>query len=109
MAIEERGECSFSGADDANIPVDIWLCNEDGAWKLTASNYMPRKGRIATEVYEATAPTREELAILVRERIVPLYRNALAALQAIGDGTLDHLYYWTPAPHPAPEPDRSEP
>lgn len=101
--VQESGECEFTGADDANIPVGIWLREinldeenvpEDHKWILYAENFMPRKDRVSDSGYRATAPTREALVEVVRRYIVPLYENALANLQAMINGTKDCLYYW---------------
>lgn len=107
MTITELGDCSFSGAGDANIPVDLWLRppghedteDEDGdtddKWVLTAGNYQPRKARVTAEgTFRAAADTREELVGLVQEHVVPLYETALTVLKQIVAGEADHLYYW---------------
>lgn len=96
--VEETGEISFEEADDANIPVDIWLEQdlETNKWKLWANNYMPRKARLSGEAsYEALADTREELEDIIKKKIIPLYEVALQKLQAICKRKADNLYYWT--------------
>lgn len=103
--VEEYGECEFSGADDGNIPVSIFLCeikdgkdeseNPDHKWRLTADNYMPRKGRADDSAYVATAPVREALVEVIRKYIFPLYQTAIANLEAMIAGTNDSLYYWS--------------
>ncbi len=100
--LEEYGELEFSTADDANIPVSIFLSeiedddeneNANHKWKLTADNYMPRKGRASDTAYEATAPTREALVEVIKKYILPLYQTAIANLNAMIEGTNGSLYY----------------
>jgi len=91
-----EGEIDFL-CNDANIPVDIWLTKESEkhAWQLTADNYMPRKGYLAGEnTIKIRATTREELAEIVREKIIPLYESALKQLNLIVEGKAKSLYYW---------------
>lgn len=101
MAVYESSDkMDFRRADDANVPVDIWLLppDEDCArWTLKAANYMPRKGHLHPDGYEQTADTREELAALVAAHVLPLYRIAVAQIEAIAAGDADHLYYWQEA------------
>ena len=104
--VEECGECEFAEPDMGNIPVGIFLLEiqdsdrddepPDHKWRLTADNFMVRKGRISDGGYRATAPTREALVEIVRKYIVPLYEVAMANLAAMIDGTNDSLYYWGP-------------
>jgi hypothetical protein len=113
--IEETGELRIADANDANVPVDIWL-RSPGKWKLegcfdydgeqdtsnlwllTANNYMPRKARLGNPVkwcYEVWG-TEAELRELVKKHVLPLYVAAVEVLQGIADGkeNHDHLYYW---------------
>jgi len=101
--IAQHGDCEFPG-DDANIPVNIFLVEisddseqmypEGHKWRLTADNFMPRKGHAGDSAYEATAPTREALAELIRTQILPLYEVAVLNLKMMVAGTNDFLYYW---------------
>lgn len=101
--VEDKGEIPFDKADEANIPVNIWLLeekdddddNKTGRWELTASNYTPRKGVLYEGVYKATADSRDELADLIREHIIPLYETAVKKLQAVCEGGAKGLYYWS--------------
>jgi len=107
--VEESGECEFQYADDANIPVGIFLsemddsdrddCPPDHKWQLNADNFMPRKG-LGEGAYRVTAPTREALVEVVRRYILPLYEVAMANLTAMIAGTNDKLYYWRPPDAP---------
>lgn len=94
MAVTEM-EMLFAEADDANIPVDIWLELDGERWVLRASNYMPRKGYVHDGAYRAEADTREELVALLEQHVLPLYRTAVSQLEDVcrtsGEG---HLYYW---------------
>lgn len=97
--VDEIGDMEFSSADNANIPVDIWLEQENegpykGKWSLSAANYMPRKAAVGDEAYKAIADTREELVALIKEHIVPLYERAMSHLQSMINGSGKSLYYW---------------
>lgn len=114
--IKNCGEASFDSADDANIPVDIWLrpiekeyqrveeiYGEDDSppvrftptWELKASNYMPRRAAVEEgEAFYAVADNREELIDIVKNTIIPIYKKALVKLERICEGTEDNLYYW---------------
>lgn len=109
MSITELGECSFSEANQGNIPVDLWLRppghedteeeDEDGdlrdKWVLVAANYLPRKACVGREgTFRAAADTREELVGLIQEHVVPLYETALKVLKQMVAGEADNLYYW---------------
>lgn len=88
---------AFCNADDANVPVDIWLLPPDeyyDRWTLKAANYMPRKGHLHPDGYKQTADTREELVVLLTAHVLPLYRIAVSQIEAIASGDADHLYYW---------------
>lgn len=112
--IENVGELKIQSADDANIPVDIWLrspdkmkeeeCFEyDGTqdsseelWLLTANNYMPRRACLAQDgwAYKVWG-TEAELRELIKKHILPLYETAVKILQGMVSGKPDcHLYYW---------------
>ena len=101
---EDLGECSITNADDANIPVDIWLKPEKddedkptGKWILKASNYMPRKGRLSGEEgYKAVASDRQVLVDLVHKHWLPLYQTAVKVLTELkqDERGISYLYYW---------------
>ena len=101
--IEEKGERSFSEANDANIPVDVWLTETEndetgenaGTWTLCAANYIPRRGEVTKDAYKAVSEKREELVELIRQHILPLYETAVKKLQAVCDGGAQDLYYWS--------------
>lgn len=104
--IHDCGDVEITEVDAHNIPVDIWILpvgENDGpipaeaegmGWALYADDYMPRKSCNATNAYRVYADSREELAALVRDHVLPLYRNAIAKLEAMVDGSGDSLYYW---------------
>lgn len=89
----EFSELPYKSIDDANIPVNIAICEpdeENDKWILSADNYMPRRACIAPDVYSVEADTRKELELLVQEIIVPLYEAALFNLR-----NKNELYYWS--------------
>jgi len=99
--VEDRGEIPFEESDGSNIPVNVWLQEEEddfgnktGKWQLLASNYMPRKGYAADSAYDCVADTREELVKVVLEHVIPLYQAALSKLNALVIAETDNLYYW---------------
>ena len=104
-AYENIGEIPIDGADDANIPVDIWLSKTgpgggedgddwDGEWHLYADNYMPRKGCLSGEgIYHATSRDRAVLVKLVQDYWLPLYKKAVHKLSNFEVET--RLYYWS--------------
>ena len=94
---EDLGEISISSANSSNIPVDIWLTEEDGYWVLSADNYMPRRSRLSGEAsYKARSKDRAVLVKAVHEHWLPLYQAAVATLQALeaDDRGVASLYYW---------------
>ena len=99
----ETGDLSFDRADDANIPVDIWLTqtiNGDGDWELSAANYMPRRQRIVPDAYYARSSDREDLNRIIRNKIIPLYKAALLQLEKmLEEPTAGNLYYWSNSPY----------
>ena len=100
------GELQFDDADNANIPVDIWLVpvteddsipgglNFEPKFVLRAANYCPRKCNVYDSAYEVYADNREELVNLLNKHVIPLYKTALNILNEMADGTNDGLYYW---------------
>jgi hypothetical protein len=109
--IESIGDLDPDIADNANVPVNVWLMQitENGAgdslcrsdadpdwatWVLTADNYMPRKARVTQDAYRIVATSREELAAIVRDSWMPLYELAAGVMREICEGTQTHLYYW---------------
>jgi len=103
----DLGEVSVDQADDANIPVNIWITREsdedenyikDGKWELRAENYMPRKGRISGESsYKVVAADRQVLVDLVHKHWLPLYQTAVRVLTELKQDKegIAGLYYWT--------------
>lgn len=84
-------------ADDANIPVNIWLYKEEeeeDIWRLKADNYMPRRNCVATDAYLAESKDRKELTDLIEIYILPLYKTACKKLEKMVTGEEDNLYYW---------------
>lgn len=99
--VEVISECSFDDVDEANIPVDIWLTEEEddedkktGYYTLKAGNYTPRKGMVSENLFEVRSKNPEALRKIVRDKIIPIYKTALAKLEAIASGKSDKLYYW---------------
>ena len=98
--VEVIGECSFDNVDNASIPVDIWLTEEEkdgnktGYYTLRAGCYLPRKNAISQSLFEVRSKDPTALRDIVRKKIIPLYQTALAKLEAIANGTSDNLYYW---------------
>lgn len=92
----DLGDVPVDAADDADVPMDIWLKEEDGAWVLTAGNYMPRKGRVSEDAYKAIAPQRETLVNLIHQHWLPLYCRAVEILTEMKPGRYGaaSLYYW---------------
>lgn len=110
------GEEELSGCDDANIPCNIFITEvtEDDLedlmgelqgrddvpegwkpkWKLTADNFMPRKG-LWDGANKYVADTKEELTDLVKEHVLPMYKIAFDAITAMSEGKRDSFYYWT--------------
>ena len=99
--MKEIGELSFSGANDANIPVGIFFDQEDddgeklpdNQWRIRADNYMPRKCRVEDGAYNVIG-TKDELKELIRQYILPLYQTAVKRIEGMIDGSNDKLYYW---------------
>ena len=100
--MQDVGDIDFGSADDANVPVDVWLKEESdnidvrdaGGWRLSAANYCPRKDNVYEGAYEVWG-TREELVEVIKTKILPLYQTATDILQMMCQGTADHLYYWS--------------
>lgn len=98
--ITTTSELELDDMNDANIPVNIFVLNEDDdgepidGWRLVADNFMPRKNVATSGAYEFRAETREELVMIVKENILPLYMGAIRLLEGICNGTNDALYYW---------------
>jgi len=100
----DAGDCSFDSADDANIPVDVWLSltedddsfKNEGKWRLHASNYMPRRARVDDSAYCVYSDNKEELDAIIREKILPLYKRAMNLLEGMCSSTEGgSLYYWS--------------
>jgi len=99
--VRNVGDLDFSDADDANVPVSIFLTpvDEDDeiekgeTHKLTADNFMPRKATAREGAYKAFG-TQTELVEVLKEHVLPLYEIALANIHAmITHGEGDN-YYW---------------
>lgn len=99
----DAGDCSFDDADDANIPVNVWLSltdedeenKERGKWQLHAANYMPRRDMVSDEAYHVYSDNKEELDTIVREKILPLYKRAMNLLEEMcSNPEGGALYYW---------------
>jgi hypothetical protein len=90
--LEDLGELDITCADDANIPVNCFLGNEDeehpNQWVWTADNFMPRKSHVSSGAYRLVADTKEEILELIQKHVVPLYEIALAKIKT------GELYYW---------------
>lgn len=85
----------FNHADDANVPVDIWLMpRDDGKWILYASCYQPRRMQVLEHAFEFVADTRAECVKVLQEHVIPMYVLALNELHRIAAGATNHLYYW---------------
>lgn len=76
---------SFDQADDANIPVDIWLekydeteedIPEDMKYVLRAGNYMPMKERVEGG-FIVYSDNLAELQEIIKTKILPLYEVAV--------------------------------
>ena len=101
--IGDEGEC-WTSFNDANVPMIVFLSepgdwsadDEDDAdkWHLSITAFMPRKESCFVAL-EAVADTREELAALVREHVVPWFERATNQLRDTGE-----LYYWPEKPKP---------
>lgn len=91
---EDRGEVNSDHADDANIPVNIFIERSDGRWRLVADNFMPRTERVGQLAYELVADNRDEFKPFL-ERVRALYAIALARIDAMLDGSGSNLYYWS--------------
>lgn len=106
MACESIGEMELSDADDANIPVNIFITKgedeEDeseeeaklGAWVLTADNFMPRRGMTSESVFKYRSDSPEELRALVGEFVLPFYKRAVELVEKMIAGKGDSFYYW---------------
>jgi hypothetical protein len=108
MSIEDIGELELEAANDANVPVNIFIEREEddqgektGKWILTADCFMPRKCVAADSAFKVEADSLEELQAVIRKHILPLYEVALAnindMLSATGaEADLPSHYYWSP-------------
>lgn len=100
---KNHGEIDIEHANEMNVPVAIFISKLDREWsdqlapawanfKLTADNFMPRKGFSTESAYKAYADTEQELQDLVRKYVQPLYEAALWNVQNIS--TTVSQYYW---------------
>ena len=112
------GNIALNHADDANIPVDIWLTKitdehltehnghgfvadpaDVGKLMLHADNYMPRRARLSGDhegfAYQAVCDTEADVKEIIEKFIKPLYQTALKVLDAMSTGDIEsNLYYW---------------
>lgn len=97
MTYRNDGEMELSNADDANIPVNIFITWDEDMkeWSLTADNFMPRRNRAVDNVYVYRGDDPEELRGLVKKYVLPLYEIAVAKLESMIEGKEESLYYWT--------------
>lgn len=89
--LRDTGEMSIEAANDANVPVVIFLHEPDrpnGLWTWTAINFMPRK-ECCGGSYKLEADTKEEIMDVVRRKVLPLYEVAATNLRERGEN-----YYW---------------
>lgn len=99
--IDDCGDLSIESANDANVPVNIDVSqmdaeiDNDSRWRLTADNYMPRRGYLNHGAYEVRSESKDELLALVAKHILPLYRIAVKKLEDTVAGKGDGLYYWS--------------
>jgi phosphopantothenate synthetase len=106
MACASVGVMELSDADDANIPVNIFITKgedeEDeseeeaklGEWVLTADNFMPRRGRTIENAFKYRGDSPEELRALVNEFVLQRYRKAVELIEKMIAGNGDSFYYW---------------
>jgi len=97
MSAECTGALNLDRISGSNIPVDIWLKHDDqtGLWVLSADNYMPRRGCLGgPDSYEFFSESRDELVEILKNKILPIYINALAKINAIIKDEEECLYYW---------------
>lgn len=97
----DLGSIPVDAANDANIPVNIWLIrgedDDTGYWILYADNYMPRRGSLTGEsTYRVRAKDRDVLVELVHTHWLPLYQAAVRVLAKLEPdaGGAAGLYYW---------------
>ena len=75
--------------DDSNIPINCFLeKREDGTYRWTASNFMPRKECVLEDGYDLLG-TKEEIEEYIKKYVIPLYKTAIKNLQETSE-----LYYW---------------
>jgi hypothetical protein len=91
MDYEDSGDFPIDGANDMNVPVNIFLSKDEktGEWSLTADNFMPRRAMVTDGAYRVTSKSKEVLEKLVDKHITPLYEIALNNLR-----TKKSNYYW---------------
>lgn len=85
----DEGELSIDNINDMNVPVNIFIEEEDDGFRLTAANFMPRKQVVSDAAYIVFSEKREVLEAIVQKKIVPLYEVALENLK-----TKSTNYYW---------------
>jgi len=85
----ENGDMSITEANAMNVPVNIFINEEGDGFEMWASNFMPRKERIAQSQYHLKAKDRQTLMAVIQKYVVPLYEAALLNLKNTGSN-----YYW---------------
>lgn len=86
MGIADIGNVSILKANSLNIPIGVFIYQENERWGLMARNYQPiRHHTIIDNAYHLEADSKEKLLWVVRKYIAPLYRNCLMNLQSFGE------------------------
>lgn len=85
--IRDIGALKIEDIGPGNVPVVCLMSNpeKDGdPWTWTATNFMPRR-ECCAKGWHLEADTKEEIILLVRERVLPLYEAAVANLKESGE------------------------
>ena len=82
--IEQNGELSIEEINEGQIPVNIALVEKDGTWYLNAACYYT-PARIVQNAFKFSSKDLPSLQKIVREKIMPLYRNVLQRLSLMAD------------------------
>lgn len=91
--VENEGDYEITNFNEMNVPVNIFISQDEGRWRLSCDGFMPRKlGGFEACVY--TAATPEPLRKMVELFIKPFYETALKNINGLVDGTKDSHYYW---------------
>ena len=93
--IEDEGLLEIKHANDANIPVNIFLKKrEDGKYELLADNFMPRRCTAQSDCYHAISDSLKDLQELIKKHVLPLYQTALMKVSYMAEKGEGSLYYW---------------